>query len=295
MTLVYATGLGGFLGGHVEVALREGGFVPENLPRALRRSRDELEAHLRARPPAALIHMAGIVDVQYCRKFPLEAFEAHVGDTATLLEAMRRACPQVPVLYIATDKSFGEQQACGLTTPYQSGFPYEASKAAEDLLVESYAATYGMPIALLRFPNFFGEGDRHTERLIPSVCLAALEKREVVVRTRLDGTTRQYIYVRDAAGIILKGLQAVTGGGAMWRKSHFGPPTLKTVGDVIRDVENLMGERLEVKVLNQPGEVSTISLADENGLDFPYTAWLDALGQTLAWYRQHRPDEPAGR
>jgi dTDP-D-glucose 4,6-dehydratase len=234
--------------------------------------------------------MAGIVDVQHCKKFPLDAFQVHVADTAILLEATRNVCPQVPFFYIATDKSFGEQQLCDLSTPYQSGPPYEASKAAEDLLVESYMRTYSLPIFLLRFPNFFGEGDRHVERLIPSVCLAAVERRELVVRTRLDGTIRQYIYVQDAAQIILQSLQAVIRGDSIPAKSHFGPPNLKSVGDVVRDIGSIAGETLNVRVLNQSGEASTISLKDANDLNYPYTSWIRALRKTLEWYQQQNAD-----
>lgn len=74
---------------------------------------------------------------------------------------------------------------------YQPGFPYETSKACEDLLVESFRRTHGMPVCLSRFPNFFGEGDRHLERLVPSICEASAKRKELVIRTRLDGTTRQ--------------------------------------------------------------------------------------------------------
>jgi nucleoside-diphosphate-sugar epimerase len=286
VALILATGLGGFLGCHVAAVLRENHFEAEALPRDLRRSSANLEAHLRARKPAAIIHMAGIVDVQYCRRFPLEAFQAHVSDTACLLEAIRCACPETPLIYIATDKSFGEQESCGLAAHYQPGFPYETSKAAEDLLVESYAISYGLPIYLLRFPNLFGEGDVHRERLIPSICLAAAEKRELVVRTRLDGTIRQYLYVGDAAEIVVQTLRARESGRDVWPRNHFGPPHLKTVGDVVRDVEAIVGESLKVVVLNQPGEVSRLSLKDENCFNYRYTGWREALERTVRWYHE---------
>jgi dTDP-D-glucose 4,6-dehydratase len=229
--------------------------------------------------------MAGIVDVRYCREFPLEAFQAHVGDTACLLEAMRCSCPETPFIYIATDKSFGGQESCGLSTHYEPGFPYEASKAAEDLLVESFAQTYGLPITLLRFPNLFGEEDRHVERLIPSICLAAVQKSELVVRTRLEGTVRQYLYVQDAAAIVVQTLKAVEGGENVWPNNHFGPPNLKTVGDVVRDIESITGQSLRVVERNASGEISRLSLNDENFLKFPYTPWMKALGKTVQWYQ----------
>lgn len=284
--LILTTGLGGFLGTHVQSVLSTHRFRIENLQRDLRQSPQALKHHLSESRPSAIIHMAGIVDVRYCRQFPLEAFEAHVSDTARLLDAMRCSCPETPFMYVATDKSFGEQESCGLSAHYQPRFPYEASKAAEDILIESYSSTYGLPITLLRFPNLFGEGDRHIERLIPSICLAAAQKSELVVRTQLEGTIRQYIYVRDAAAIIVEILQSRGRGENVWPKNHFGPQNLKSVGDVVRDIGFITGQSLKIVELNEPGEISRLSLKDENCLNYPYTPWLTALGQTVEWYQK---------
>jgi nucleoside-diphosphate-sugar epimerase len=143
-----------------------------------------------------------------------------------------------------------------------------------------------MRICLLRFPNFFGEGDRHLERLVPSICEACVKQTELVIRTRLDGTARQYIYVRDAAEIVARVTLESIAGEPVWPANHFGPPHVKTVGEVIRDVETVTGRRLQVKVLNLPGEVSRLSLGDENYLKCGYTDWLPALERTARWYQE---------
>jgi nucleoside-diphosphate-sugar epimerase len=284
--IIAATGISGFLGTHVQAALEENQCAVENISRDLRRSVPDLQQFLATRKPAAIIHLAGIVDVRQCREHPLEAFQAHVMETANLLEAIRIAAPETPFIYIATDKSFGEQESCGLTTAYQPGFPYESSKACEDFLVESYRKTYGVRACLLRFPNFFGEGDRHLERLVPSICEASVKQKELVIRTCLDGSTRQYIYVRDAARIVALCTLASIANEPVWPANHFGPPHVKTVGDVIRDVETVTGRRLNVKVLNLPGEVSRLSISDENFLNYSYTEWLPALDRTAQWYQE---------
>jgi nucleoside-diphosphate-sugar epimerase len=285
--VIAATGIAGFLGTHVRAALEENQFIIECISRDLRRSLPDLRQFLATHQPAAIIHLAGIVDVRRCREHPLEAFQSHVMETANMLEAIRIAAPETPFIYIATDKSFGEQESCGLTTPYQPGFPYESSKACEDLLVESYRKTYGIRACLLRFPNFFGEGDRHLERLVPSICEASAKQKELVIRTCLDGSTRQYIYVRDAARIVARCTLASIANEPVWPANHFGPPHVKTVGDVIRDVETVTGRRLNVKALNLPGEVSRLSISNENFLNYQYTDWLPALDRTARWY-QHQ-------
>jgi nucleoside-diphosphate-sugar epimerase len=284
--VIAATGISGFLGTHLRAVLKEKGYVVESIPRQLRGSPADLQEFLAERKPEAIVHLAGIVDVRRCREYPLEAFQVHVMETANILDAIRIAAPGIPLVYIATDKSFGEQERCTLQTPYQAGFPYETSKACEDFLVESYRKTYGMDICLLRFPNFFGEGDRHLERLIPSICEASAKQKELVIRTRLDGTARQYIYVRDAAEIVARCVLACLAKEPVWPANHFGPPHIKMVGEVIRDVEAVTRRPLNVKVLNLPGEVSRLSLSDENFLNWAYTDWLPALERTVRWYRE---------
>jgi nucleoside-diphosphate-sugar epimerase len=282
--VIASTGISGFLGTHVGAVLDEGQHIVKGISRDLRRSVSGLQQFLAAHKPEAIIHLAGIVDVRRCREHPIEAFQAHVMETANLLEAMRAVSPEIPFIYIATDKSFGEQEACSLTTPYRPSFPYDSSKACEDLLVESYRKTYGLRVCLLRFPNFFGEGDLHLERLVPSICEASARQKELVIRTCLDGSTRQYIYVRDAARIVAQCTLASIAREPVWPANHFGPPYVKTVGDVIRDVETVTGRSLNVKVLNLPGEVSRLSLADDNFLKYAYTDWLPALDRTARWY-----------
>jgi CDP-glucose 4,6-dehydratase len=284
--LIATTGAAGFLGGHLRARLEGDGCRVENMPLEIRRSGEAARRWLAERRPAALVHLAGIVDVRRCHQHPVEAFQAHVMETGHLLEAVRQERPDMPVVYVATDKSFGEQEDCGLETPYRPIFPYDASKACEDILVESYRATYGLPIRLLRFPNFYGEGDAHAERLVPSVCLAAVTGGELVIRTRLDGSYRQYIYVKDAADIVGLTLAQMSAGAGSPENSHFGPPDIKSVGDVIRDVEAIAGKALKVVALNQPSESSRISLRDQNRLGYAYTDWRVGLRRTFEFYQR---------
>jgi nucleoside-diphosphate-sugar epimerase len=109
----------------------------------------------------------------------------------------------------------------------------------------------------------------------------------------LEGTIRQYLYVRDAAAIVVRSLEARERGEILWPKNHFGPENLKTVGDVIRDVERITGQSLKIVELNEPGEISRLSLKDENCLRYPYTPWSSALGETVQWYQNFDQDRKA--
>ncbi len=100
----------------------------------------------------------------------------------------------------SSDKAYGAHDEL----PYREDFalqptaPYEASKAAADLIARSYWHAYGLPVAVTRFANIYGGGDTNFSRLIPEAVSAALDGRSPVLRS--DGSPeRDFLYVEDAA------------------------------------------------------------------------------------------------
>ena len=100
----------------------------------------------------------------------------------------------------SSDKAYGAHDEL----PYREDFalrptaPYEASKAAADLIARSYWHSYGLPVAVTRFANIYGGGDTNFSRLIPEAVSAALDGRPPVLRS--DGSPeRDFLYVEDAA------------------------------------------------------------------------------------------------
>src|SRR4051794_36628527 len=105
--MIAITGIAGFLGTWIKRALVNAGHQTVHMPRNARSSLKDALAWIETNRPTAVIHLAGVVDVRYCRDHPLEAYQAHVLETANILEAVRQAAPKTPILYIASDKSFG--------------------------------------------------------------------------------------------------------------------------------------------------------------------------------------------
>lgn len=73
--------------------------------------------------------------------------------------------------------------------------PYAASKASADLLVLSYARTYGLPITISRCSNNYGRF-QHREKLIPKVIDCAYRDISIPVYGRGDNR-RDWIHVDD--------------------------------------------------------------------------------------------------
>ena len=92
--------------------------------------------------------------------------------------------------------------------PYREDFalqptaPYEASKAAADLIVRAWWPSYGLPVAVTRFANIYGGGDLNFSRLVPEAACGAIDGRAPVLRS--DGSpVRDLLYVEDAAAAYL--------------------------------------------------------------------------------------------
>jgi CDP-glucose 4,6-dehydratase len=119
-----------------------------------------------------VFHLAAQTIVGTANRSPLSTFETNVRGTYLLLEACRTYGGIDRVVVAASDKAYGPHEAL----PYREDFallpryPYDASKAAADLIARSYWHTYGLPVAITRFANLYGGGDANHSRLIPSRC-----------------------------------------------------------------------------------------------------------------------------
>ena len=117
-----------------------------------------------------------------------------------MLEACRRSPKVKQIVYASSDKAYGESDVLPYTesTPLRGRYPYDVSKSCGDLIAQSYAASFGVPVAITRCGNFFGGGDLNWNRLVPGTIRSALRGERPVIRS--DGTlVRDYFYVEDGA------------------------------------------------------------------------------------------------
>lgn len=149
---------------------------------------------------ATVIHLAAQTIVQIANRNPISTFESNIQGTWTLLEACRRS-PRVQQIVIASsDKAYGDQENLPYSedTPLQGRHPYDVSKSCADLIAQTYAHTYGLPVVITRCGNFYGGGDLNWNRIIPGTIRSVLRGEVPVIRT--DGTfVRDYFYVEDGA------------------------------------------------------------------------------------------------
>jgi CDP-glucose 4,6-dehydratase len=241
-----------------------------------------------------VFHLAAQTLVGVAASAPAATFETNVRGTWTVLEACRHT-GVARVIVASSDKAYGRHEDLPYRETYElrGAYPYDASKAACDILARSYWTSYGLPVAVTRFANLYGGGDLHRSRLVPEAACAALAARAPVIRS--DGSPeRDFLYVQDAVAAYLAIWEALAHGGAAGEAFNAGSGTPHAVGEVVATVCRLAGTEVEPDVRGTgvpPGEidrqwVDTRKLTELTGWR-PRIALEDGLARTIDWYRAH--------
>lgn len=147
-----------------------------------------------------VFHAAAQTIVGIANANPISTFESNIRGTWTVLEACRRS-PRVRQIVVASsDKAYGEHTVLPYSedSALQGRHPYDVSKSCADLISQSYAHTYGLPVCVTRLGNLYGGGDLNWNRLVPGTIRSALRGERPVLRS--DGSfVRDYFYVEDGA------------------------------------------------------------------------------------------------
>ena len=147
-----------------------------------------------------VIHLAAQTIVSIANRNPTSTFESNVEGTWKLLEACRRSPTIQQIIMASSDKAYGDAEILPYTeqTPLQGMHPYDVSKSCGDLISQTYANTYGLPVCITRCGNFYGGGDLNWNRILPGTIRSVLRGQPPVIRS--DGSfIRDYFYVEDGA------------------------------------------------------------------------------------------------
>ena len=240
----------------------------------------------------SVFHLAAQTIVGIANRSPLSTFETNVRGTWMVLEACR-SLNVGSVVVAASDKAYGPQEEL----PYREGYalepryPYDASKAAADMIARSYWHTFGLRVAVTRFANLYGGGDLNLSRLVPEAALAAIDGRPPVIRS--DGTLeRDFLYVDDAVRAYLAIWSLLEDGQGAGEAFNAGGDRPHTVLDVVRLTCAVAGTGVEPEVRGKgppPGEivrqwVDSTKLREMSGWA-PELSLEEGLRRTVDWYR----------
>ena len=140
--------------------------------------------------PEFVFHMAAQPLVIESYKNPKETFDINFTGTLNLLEILKDYNQKVQAVFITTDKVY-ENLELGIpfleTDKLGGKDPYSASKAASEILIDSYAKSFfkdsNVSLATARAGNVIGGGDWSENRLIPDIIRAKLANEPLTIRS----------------------------------------------------------------------------------------------------------------
>ncbi len=240
-----------------------------------------------------VFHLAAQAIVGTARANPKSTFDINVGGTVNLLEAARQAPRVKQILVASSDKAYGAHDRLPYNedTPLRGKHPYDCSKTCADLIAQSYAWTYGLPIGITRCGNLYGGGDLNWNRLIPGTIRSVLEGSAPIIRS--DGKfTRDYLYVEDGASAYVALAEALANGKAKPGEAfNFGHNQPVTVLEVVQKIIAAGGRTdLKPEILGQASdEIREQYLDSSRAYEIlgwhPQSSFEEGLTRTLDWYR----------
>ena len=200
--MILLTGSGGYVGRHLNAALRQSGYQTVTLRNASHFAEieggwqldlaDERDlAKLPQMPARALIHLAGRIDIQL-RPDPADAAAAPLAGEARLADLVRANVQTtagladfcrlrgIHLIYASSQTVYGlpGREVVDESTPTAPLEPYAASKVAAETIIMS-ACRSGLAATVLRFPGVFG-GDRE-RGVVHAMCSSALNRKCIAV------------------------------------------------------------------------------------------------------------------
>ncbi len=249
---------------------------------------------LRERSIDTVFHLAAQAIVGEANASPIPTFETNIEGTWVLLEACRE-CGVERVVVASSDKAYGPHERLPYSedSALQPTFPYDVSKAAADLIARSYWHSYELPVAVTRFANLYGGGDRNFSRLIPEAVTAVLDGRSPVIRS--DGSPeRDFLYVADAASAYLAVAEGLASGKAAGEAFNAGWGRPHPVREVVELICELGPGEVEPDYQgtgNPSGEIDrqyldSAKIRERLGWE-PRIELREGLAHTLEWYEAH--------
>lgn len=260
--------------------------------------------------PDLILHLAAQPLVRRSYREPLSTFLVNAQGTAHVLEAARTVKTVKGVLCITTDKVYKNNEwpwHYRENDPLGGKDPYSASKAAAEMVIQSYAASYpysdgqGPAIATARGGNIIGGGDWSEDRLVPDFVRAVTEGSALTLR--YPDATRPWQHVLA----LVHGYLVILGGLASAEPERYASPWNLGPQDSrqysVRSVLDLMCENWErpaLEYMNNPLPEAR-ALALDSALARDQLQWRPAwdtervVRETATWYRDYYANPESAR
>jgi CDP-glucose 4,6-dehydratase len=248
--------------------------------------------------PDVVFHLAAQPLVLASYEDPLETWDSNVMGTAHVLNALRSLDKPCAAVLITTDKVYENRE---WVHPYREEDrmgghdPYSASKAACELLINSYRKSFfcdhSVRLVSARAGNVIGGGDWAENRILPDIIRALGAGRTISVRN--PHARRPWQHVLEPLAGYLRLAQRMYDRQAVANAYNFGPEAsgVKSVGDLVHGALQMWpGSWEDQSDPNAPHEAGLLSLGIERArADLGWAPRWDfdaGLARSVTWYKQ---------
>lgn len=239
-----------------------------------------------------VFHLAAQTIVSIANRNPISTFESNIKGSWSLLEACRRSPLVKQIVVASSDKAYGDQEKLPYTedAPLQGLHPYDCSKSCTDLIAQTYAHTYKLPLVIARCGNFYGGGDLNWNRIIPGTIRSLFRGEQPIIRS--DGSyIRDYFYVEDGAlSYTLLAEKLAADPTLIGHAFNFSNEIQVTVTELVNKIISSYSSKLKPVVKNEvSNEIKHQYLSAEKARKMlgwkPEFTLEQGLSKTIAWYK----------
>ncbi len=258
--------------------------------------------------PEFLFHLAAQPLVRFSYENPKETLDTNIGGSVNLLEVARQSKTLRAMIYVTSDKCYKNME---LTRGYREDDPlggrdpYSASKAAAEIVFESYVYSFfdhkpDFGIVSTRAGNVVGGGDWSEDRIVPDCVKSLLGKEPILLRN--PSSTRPWQHVLEPlSGYLLLAVNLYQHPKKFSGAWNFGPneEAIHTVEDLAKRVVAYWGSghiemgsvrkgtHYEAQLLHLNCDKARNLLGWNSRWDFDRT-----VEETVSWYRAVAAGEP---
>ncbi len=243
-----------------------------------------------------VVNFAAESDNNKAVRSPIDFAKTNALGTAVLLEAVRQCSLQavrpIRINHISTCEVFGQlplksKSKFSESSPYQPRTPYNAGKAASDLIARAYYHTFNLPVTISYCCNNYGS-HQFPEKVIPVFVLRALRSEPLPV-FKSSGNKREWIHVLDHCSAIDLILQK----GKIGEAYNVGTGLEKTITNIADDILAILKKPKTLKqiVPDRPGHDSRYLLDTRKIKKLgwkPKIEWKKGLAETVDWYKNNQ-------
>ncbi|HEX4282011.1 MAG TPA: NAD-dependent epimerase/dehydratase family protein [Solirubrobacteraceae bacterium] len=220
----------------------------------------------------SVVHLAAVTSVLRSVENPVGTFETNVAGTQAILEAARAAGVR-SLAFASTNAVTGPMEAPAIveTATLKPLTPYGATKAAGEMLMSAYTASYGVRCVYVRLTNVYGPGMQAKDSIVARLMRAIRLGRTFEIYG--DGRqVRDYVHVSDVIDAVRLGLVNDDWTGPV----VIGSGKSMSVLEVVEAVRDVTGASFEVTHgPARPGEMPAVIVDPSRAKSFGWSPQFD--------------------